>query len=206
MVWTGLPVPTKQIPHFPSIASWLLPCSPLSWILLRFTHSNTFKSSLSSANQLSVVMLVQLSSQKEATRLGTFQRLKRQKWCILSQVPRASSWLSRQIKSPMFQSCTIEWISEHKGPKHLGSIFIIPHCELRMTAIWDISCSCVSLGWCTLRNSNGVIPTSSAPFADKSHKNADVSFTDLRSYIPEISWVRSSKLPPLLRGGDKQKS
>ena len=34
--------------------------------------------------------------------------------------PRLSRWLSRQIKSPMFQSCTIEWILIHKGPKHLG--------------------------------------------------------------------------------------
>ena len=43
MVWTSLPVPTKQIPNFPSTASWLLSCSTPSWILLRFSHSHTFK-------------------------------------------------------------------------------------------------------------------------------------------------------------------
>ena len=75
----SLPVPTKQIPNFPSMASWLLSCSTLSGILLRFIHSHTFKSSLSSANQLPEVMPVQLSSQKGATRLGTFQRSKHQK-------------------------------------------------------------------------------------------------------------------------------
>ena len=37
------------------------------------------------------------------------------------------------------------------------------------------------------------------------HKNADVSLFDLRSCIPEkITVVRFSKLPPLLRGGDKR--
>ena len=36
------------------------------------------------------------------------------------------------------------------------------------------------------------------------HKNADVSFFDLRLYIPEITGVRSSKLPPLLKGGKKR--
>ena len=39
--------------------------------------------------------------------------------------------------------------------------------------------------------------------ADNQHENAAVSFIDLRSYVPEISGVRSSKLPPFLRGGDK---
>ena len=45
-------------------------------------------------------------------------------------------------------------------------------------------------------------PTTSAPLLTNQHENADVSFIDLRSYLPEISGVRSSKLPPLLRGGD----
>ena len=59
---------------------------------------------------------------------------------------------------------------------------------------------------CTLRSSERVVPTSSAPLLTNQHENADVSFIDLRSYLPEISGVRPSKLPPLLRGGDKIKS
>ena len=47
-------------------------------LLLRFIHSDTFKSSLSSANQFPKAMTVQLSLQKEVTRLGIFQRSKRQ--------------------------------------------------------------------------------------------------------------------------------
>ena len=76
---------------------------------------------------------------------------------------------------------------------------VIPH---GMTTICDISCTLLS--WCTLRSSERVVPTSSAPLLTNQHKNADVSFIDLRFCIPEISWVRSSKLPPLLRGGDKK--
>ena len=145
-------------------------------------------------------MPVQLSSQKEATHLRTFQRSKRQKWCILSQVPRASRWPSRQRKSPMFKSCTIKWILVHKGPKHLGSSFVIPHCEPRRPPFgtfrvfhWADAPSETLTEWS---------PHHPHLLLTNQHKNADVSFIDLRSYIPEISWVRSSKLPPLLRGGD----
>ena len=70
-------------------------------------------------------MPVQLSSQKEATRLGTFR------------LPDASQ---DKYNSPMFQSCAIAKFLVHKGPKHLDPA----HCELRMTAICDISCA--SLG------------------------------------------------------------
>ena len=57
---------------------------------------------------------------------------------------------------------------------------------------------------CTLRSSERVVPTSSAPLLTNQHENADVSFIDLRSYIPEISGVRSSKLPPLYTGCPKK--
>ena len=54
----------------------------------------------------------------------------------------------------------------------------------------------------TLPSSERVVPTSSAPLLTNQHENADVSFIDLRSYLPEISGMQSSKLPPLLGGGD----
>ena len=55
----------------------------------------------------------------------------------------------------------------------------------------------------TLRNSERKSPRHPHLLLTNQHKNADVSFIYLRSFLPEISWVRSSKLPPLLRGGNK---
>ena len=73
-----------------------------------------------------------------------------------------------------------------------------------MTAIWDISGSCVSLADAPSETLTEGTPHHPHLLLTNQHENADVSFIDLRSYIPEISGVRSSKLPPLLRGGDKK--
>ena len=80
----------------------------------QFIHSHTFRSSLSSANQLPEVIPVQLSSRlhdqkgaRSSARLGTFQRSKASIVMYLElspEIPSASRCLSKQIKSPMFQS------------------------------------------------------------------------------------------------------
>ena len=79
---------------------------------LQFIHSHTFRSSLSSANQLPEVIPVQFSSarvcmiRKEPDH-GTFQRSKTSIFMYLElspEIPRASRCLSKQLKSPMFQS------------------------------------------------------------------------------------------------------
>ena len=104
---------------------------------------------------------------------------------------RASRWLSKQIKLklPMSQPESL----------HISKVAIIQFCHpSRQTTH-----ACQLCDDCTLRSSEGMVPTSSAPLLTNQHEDADVSFIDLRSYIPEISGVRSSKLPPLLRGGDK---
>ena len=101
---------------------------------------------------------------------------------------RTSRRLSKQIKLPMSQPELSLHISK------VTSSFVIPHA--------NYACPPVVCDHCTLRSSERVIPTSSAPLLTNQHENADVSFIDLRSYVPEISGVRSSKLPPLLRGGD----
>ena len=62
----------------------------------------------------------------------------------------------------------------------------------------NYACPPVVCDHCTLRSSERVVPTSSAPLLTNQHENADGSFIDLGSYTPEISWVRSSKLPPFL--------
>ena len=103
---------------------------------------------------------------------------------------RASRWLSKKIKLPMSQPESLHvYIESYNHP-------VLPS----LTA--NYACPPVVCDHCTLRSSELVVPTSSAPLLTNQHENADVSFIDLRSYIPEISWVRSSKLPPLLRGGD----
>ena len=81
---------------------------------LQFIHSHTFRSSLSSANQLPEVILVQLSSRlhdqkgaRSSARLGTFQRSKASLVMyheLSPEIPSASRCLSKQIKSPVFQS------------------------------------------------------------------------------------------------------
>ena len=103
---------------------------------------------------------------------------------------RASRWPSKQIKLPMYQpkACRL-YIESHNDPV-LSSLMA------------NYACPPVVCDHCTLRSSEQEVPTSSAPLLTNQHENADVSFIDLRSYIPEISWVRSSILPPLLRGGD----
>ena len=101
---------------------------------------------------------------------------------------RASRWLSNQIKLPM----------SHPESLYISKVTMIQFCHpSRQTTHARQLCD-----HCTLRSSERVVPTSSAPLLTNQHENADVSFIDLRSYIPEISWVQSSKLPPLLRGGD----
>ena len=77
-------------------------------------HSHTFRSLLSSANQLPELTPVQLSSHlrdqegaRSSTRLGTFQRSKASIVMYLelsTEIPSASRCLSKQIMSPMFQS------------------------------------------------------------------------------------------------------
>ena len=106
---------------------------------------------------------------------------------------RASRWLSKQIKLSMFQPESLHAYRSIENYNHpvLSSL----------TA--NYACPPVVCDHCTLRSSKRVVSTSSAPLLTNQHENADVTFIDLRSYIPEILRGRSSKLPPLLRGGDK---
>ena len=81
---------------------------------LQVIHSHTFRSSLSSANQLPEVIPVQLSSRlhdqkgaRSSARLGTFQRSKGSIVMYLElspEIPSAFRCLSNQIKPSMFQS------------------------------------------------------------------------------------------------------
>ena len=104
---------------------------------------------------------------------------------------RTSRRLSKQIKLPMSQPELSLHVESYNHPV-LSSL----------TA--NYACPPVVCDHCTLRSFERVVPTSSAPLLTNQHENADVSFIDLRSYVPEISGVRSSKLPPLLKGGDKK--
>ena len=110
---------------------------------------------------------------------------------LSTEIPGASRHLSRQ---EMFQSCMNNEIENSqadfstlstKTPK-IQFCHLFLYCKLR-----------------TLRNSERKSPRHPHLLLTNQHKNADVSFIYLRSFLPEISLVRSSKLPPLLRGGDK---
>ena len=84
------------------------------------------------------------------------------------------------------------WILVHKGPKHPRFSFVIPHCKLRVFHWADAPSETL----------NEWFPHHPHPLLTSQHRHADVSFFDLRFYIPEITGVRSSKLPPLRKSGD----
>ena len=99
---------------------------------------------------------------------------------------RASRWLSKQIKLPMSQPESLDvYIESYNHP-------VLPS----LTA--NYACPPVVCDHCTLRSSGLVVPTSSAPLLTNQHENVDVSFIDLRSYIPEISWVGLQNCHPFL--------
>ena len=109
---------------------------------------------------------------------------------LSTEIPGASRCLSKQ---EMFQSCMNNKIENSQADfstlstktPDIQFCRLFLYCKLR-----------------TLRNSERKFPRHPHLLLTNQHKNADVSFIYLRSFLPEISWVRSSKLPPLLRGGD----
>ena len=196
----------------------------LHTFLWRFIHSHGFKSSLFqllnnyvSANQLpKLLMLCQFSSARFRmirsqifSTCWNFLEIKASIIMYLEPKYHALQMSLKAIKSVTHVSKIVwiirtkgpRWISAHKGPKHPRPSFVIPHCKLRMAAICVISC--VSLGWCALRNSERVVPTSCAPLPDKSAQKGWRQLLWSHILHPEITGVRSSKLLPLLRGGDK---
>ena len=110
---------------------------------------------------------------------------------LSTEIPGASRCFSRQ---EMFQSCMNNKIENSEADfstlstktPEIQFCHLFSYCKLR-----------------TLRNSERKCPRHPHLLLTNQHKNADISFIYLRSFLPEISWVRSSKLPPLLRGGDK---
>ena len=112
---------------------------------------------------------------------------------LFTEIPGASRCLSRQ---EMFQSCMNNKIENSQADfstlstktPEIQFCHLFLYCKLR-----------------TLRNSERKSPRHPHLLLTNQHINADVSFIYLRSFLPEISWVRCSKLPPLLRGGDKDK-
>ena len=106
---------------------------------------------------------------------------------LSTEIPGASRCLSRQ---EMFQSCMNSKIENSQADfstlstktPEIQFCHLFVYCKLR-----------------TLRNSERKSPSHPHLLLTNQHKHADVSFIYLRSFLPEISWVRSSKLPPLLR-------
>ena len=111
---------------------------------------------------------------------------------LSTEISGASRCLSRQ---EIFQSCMNNKIENSQADfstlstktPEIQFCHLFLYCKLR-----------------TLRNSKRKSPRHSHLLLTNQHKNADVSFIYLRSFLPEISSVRSSKLPPLPRGGDYQ--
>ena len=105
---------------------------------------------------------------------------------LSTEIPGASRCLSRQ---EMFQSCMNNKIENSQADfstlstktPEIQFCHLFLYCKLR-----------------TLRNSKRKSSRHPHLLLTNQHKNADVSFIYLGSFLPEISWVRSSKLPPLV--------
>ena len=112
---------------------------------------------------------------------------------LSTEIPGASRCLSRQ---EMFQSCMnnkiensqVDFSTLSTKTPEIQFCHIFLYCKLR-----------------TLRNSEQKSPHHPHLLLTIQHKNAYVSFIYLRSFLQEIAWVQSSKLPPLLRGGDDKR-
>ena len=110
---------------------------------------------------------------------------------LSTEIPGASRCFSRQ---EMFQSCMNNKIENSQADFSTLSTRTpeIQFCHL------FLSCKLR-----TLQNSERKSPRHPHLLLTNQHKNADISFIYLGSFLPEILRVRSLKLPPLLWGGDK---
>ena len=93
------------------------------------------------------------------------------------------------------------WTIRSKIPRWISAV--ISYHELRVAAICDHVMFCV-FHWAgaPLRNYERESPRHPHLLLTNQHKNADVNFIDLRSYIPEISWVRLQNCHPTVSEQD----